>query len=594
MSKEKGIGKREKGTKAAVLLLLLPFAFSLFPSQAAAADVQDVVFLGEDRPVFIRLHIQRDGQSFQAAWEAYIQELFKFLDRDGDGVLNKEEAARVPSAPQLLQQFRGYYFFPQGAPVRFQDLDADQDGKVTRAELAAYYRRSGAGPLQMAINPNNASSANALTEALFKALDSNRDGRLSREELARADTALRRFDVNDDEMITPEELVSSVPSPTYAVPVARLATVRGLAMQVPSDAHFVLITPDGSPRQQTTRLQLARRLLGKYDRDGDQKLSREEIGLDQVTFNLLDTNRDGQLDIAELMQLLLRPPHVELVVRLGKVDRTQPGVDLVSQNGRPAALASTVSRPTPGSATLALPDARIDLRRLVTRGAALNFQRYRQFYVTQFRAADTNKDGCLDMNEVQQSRFQYYLRPILLFADRDGDGKLTEKELNAFLDLLDKGVGCSTALTINHLGRGLFAILDGDGDGRLGVRELRTSWSRLAAYDRGNKGHVTRHDIPLQFEVIVGGTLPVSARGGFGGGAGVYGVVAPRRLTPRAGPLWFQKMDRNGDGDVSPREFLGTREDFKRIDTDGDGLIDAEEATRADAWFRSKLAKPGP
>jgi hypothetical protein len=50
-------------------------------------------------------------------------------------------------------------------------------------------------------------------------------------------------------------------------------------------------------------------------------------------------------------------------------------------------------------------------------------------------------------------------------------------------------------------------------------------------------------------------------------------------------------MDRNGDGDVSPREFLGTRAEFKRIDTDGDGLIDAREAERADRWFRQRVSK---
>ena len=45
-------------------------------------------------------------------------------------------------------------------------------------------------------------------------------------------------------------------------------------------------------------------------------------------------------------------------------------------------------------------------------------------------------------------------------------------------------------------------------------------------------------------------------------------------------------MDRNRDGDVSRREFLGTDEEFRRIDTDGDGLISALEAQRADKLFR--------
>ena len=52
--------------------------------------------------------------------------------------------------------------------------------------------------------------------------------------------------------------------------------------------------------------------------------------------------------------------------------------------------------------------------------------------------------------------------------------------------------------------------------------------------------------------------------------------------------LWFRKMDRNGDGDVSPREFLGTAEDFKRLDADGDGLISREEAERAATMFKNK------
>ena len=46
-------------------------------------------------------------------------------------------------------------------------------------------------------------------------------------------------------------------------------------------------------------------------------------------------------------------------------------------------------------------------------------------------------------------------------------------------------------------------------------------------------------------------------------------------------------MDSNRDGDVSRKEFLGTDEEFARIDTDGDGLISPEEASRADALLRS-------
>ena len=49
-------------------------------------------------------------------------------------------------------------------------------------------------------------------------------------------------------------------------------------------------------------------------------------------------------------------------------------------------------------------------------------------------------------------------------------------------------------------------------------------------------------------------------------------------------------MDRNRDGDVSRREFLGPRDQFDRLDRDNDGLIDADEARAAMA----AKAKPAP
>jgi hypothetical protein len=49
------------------------------------------------------------------------------------------------------------------------------------------------------------------------------------------------------------------------------------------------------------------------------------------------------------------------------------------------------------------------------------------------------------------------------------------------------------------------------------------------------------------------------------------------------GPAWFLKMDRNRDGDVSPREFIFSKEKFRKLDADGDGLLSADEAVKGDA-----------
>lgn len=46
----------------------------------------------------------------------------------------------------------------------------------------------------------------------------------------------------------------------------------------------------------------------------------------------------------------------------------------------------------------------------------------------------------------------------------------------------------------------------------------------------------------------------------------------------------FRAMGRNGDGDVSAAEFLGPAAEFRRADADGDGdgLLRADEASRAE------------
>ena len=60
--------------------------------------------------------------------------------------------------------------------------------------------------------------------------------------------------------------------------------------------------------------------------------------------------------------------------------------------------------------------------------------------------------------------------------------------------------------------------------------------------------------------------------------------VTQKRLLPlhkrpwHKGHLWFARMDRDNDGYVSWKEFVGTDEEFKAIDADGDGQISESEA----------------
>ena len=110
------------------------------PAQGAwAPDVQDVVFLGDTRPILFRFHLTVDGKASFVCWNDYMTRLFKYLDRDENGILDKQEVARMASDSQLGVMFQGNNnILSPSAPV-MADLDLDSDGKVSYAEFLRYH-----------------------------------------------------------------------------------------------------------------------------------------------------------------------------------------------------------------------------------------------------------------------------------------------------------------------------------------------------------------------------------------------------------------------------------------------------------------------
>jgi Ca2+-binding EF-hand superfamily protein len=560
-------------------------------------DAQDLIFFGESRPVLLRLHVRVDGKPFPDAWDDFLGKLFAYYDVDGDGVLTTKELAHALRGQDLLNLFSGQadLFNFRANFARPEELDADKDGKVTREEFTAYYRKAGGGTLRTQQGGGGASGR--LTTALYRYLDLDHDGKLSQEELAAAPASLHRLDIDDDEMISTEELLP--PSNQVYEYVGGGSPATPLA----DNSAFLVLVP-GTPLDRAIK-----QLLTRYDKDHNQKLSREEVGLDQESFDRLDANHDGQLDAGELAGWVSRPSDLELAVQLGQ--QPTPGkmpslfdplveltkalskkdpVDVFNPTGRMMPLASAV-RKEGQTLVVKLPGALIDVDRGSSSQVNAGFNA-RQFYLQQFDQLDTDKKGYLERKVFDQPQYQF-LRGLFDLADRDGDGKLYKKELNAFLDLQAAGASANTLLKITDQGRALFELMDANGDGRLSVRELRTAWTRLSPWDRDGDGRLAETEVPRQFVVTVDlGQVNLPFRVATFSGAGRRG----RAQQAPKGPLWFRKMDRNNDGDVSFSEWLGSEEEFRRIDADGDGLISAEEADRADALLKKdtkdKEARP--
>ncbi len=135
-------------------------------------------------------------------------------------------------------------------------------------------------------------------------------------------------------------------------------------------------------------------------------------------------------------------------------------------------------------------------------------KRQREQYLAEFKRADKDNNGYLDMAEATRNPLY---RNLFKLMDRDGDGMLFEKEvlayLDAYQDLQAAARGSCASIGIASEGKGLFEMLDTDGDGRLSVREMRSAVKLLAELDRDGKGFITPH----RHSALHGGDLPHGA-----------------------------------------------------------------------------------
>jgi Ca2+-binding EF-hand superfamily protein len=340
-------------------------------------------------------------------------------------------------------------------------------------------------------------------------------------------------------------------------------------------------------------------LFVRLDRDGDGAIRPDDLGQFDVLFEQdLDRNR-------VLTEEELRGPRVsygrEFVARPFRrpsPDDSSPlSVRIVRDDGSPVDAAlildlapnscGDVPTPTlevlsdvagiaieadagPGTVAIRLFGRRVEV--CVVPPPVRGIERVADTLQREFFAADGDADGQLTMSP----DLPRFLRESFGLLDHSGDGRLDQAELAAyrreFLPVSAALGAARISITAHDEVRGLLALADQDRDGRLGARELKRARdlaSRLMPAD----GELTAAGLPAVIRVELrpaGIELP---------------YVDDAATEP--GPPWFVHADVNRDGDVDQYEFLGNRSDFRRVDRDGDGLIDLAEAAGFDAVARS-------
>jgi Ca2+-binding EF-hand superfamily protein len=513
-------------------------------SAASNADAQDLIFLAPNGAVVFRLHLRVDGRPFSELREGVARQLFETLDADSNGLLEGKELEGIPR-PEVLAAV-AKHARPQ-APSVARSIKPVPKGRVTPDDLAAYllsydisnfgldvdYGQKPVGEYSATVpRYGNQRPDNLEMNTLLTVLDADGDGRVTVVECGRVDELFRKLDLNDDETISQTEIAEVAGSKSAA---------RKESSNPLGDMATLLQPMDRSGPQ----LDLARTLADRY-----RRMSRAQAAL-----WLADSPLQFELDVS-LPKKSLQSPSVAL--------RT------VAASGEQAG--SGVRKGTAGEIVLELGRLPVELHAAESPPRPVSREAHAKAL---FKQADRDNSGYLDAGELATTNLG--LGPDDFKAiDADHNGMLFEGEWLAFMAMYEIVAENRVTLTIGATSNELLTQFDANGDGRLTHGEWVRALATIQSWDANHDGEISAEEVPHRY---VGtfhlGTLRPAANGR---------SMKDSKLstTPaNSAPPWFQKMDRNRDGEVSLREFLGPLSVFRRLDANRDGYLDADEARKS-------------
>ncbi len=520
-------------TLPCVAAMVMTIALSS-PTHADEGGRHDMLLLLPDGPVHLRIQITDAGKTLQQTREGYLTQLVASLDTDEDGELSRSETMKHPLFVSG-RRFEGNAFLNKLRSRR----------PYTHDELELSIARA-AGQL-VTYRQNNAVADQDLS--VFRVLDEDESGLIDRFEMQLAPARIADRDSDFDQCVTFDEFM------TTATPTMQGIVVSALDDEPPGAVHSELL-------RDATEPVLAVRLVRRYDTDRDAHLTAEELGWKPNQIASLDMDRNGKLSMQEMSDLASAQPDLTLSVDLDQSAATAMRVE--------------------GDSSPDVEIARSDLVRLNRDGLSLSVS-YRQRdpmaeasanASAAFNAIDVDANGYLDRDEIaEHQRFARYLFDAM---DADDDDRVFAEEMMAYVKQYTEPASTTCQVTLLDNGNGFFQILDANADGRISIRELRECESELLKVaDPEAEINPSRLTKSYRIEIQRGG---VSL---FGRVDRPSAETPEAFLKPPSGPIWFQRMDRNGDGDLTWDEFLGPREVFHQLDTDQDDLIDELEATQA-------------
>jgi hypothetical protein len=478
-------------------------------------------------PIVVQLSLTVEGRPYRYATEKIVDEQFKLIAaqshtwegafENGQFLAGRLLGIRTPNA-------RAHF-------IARHDLHSD--GIITRREVRSVLLADTQGDTAR-LFMHGLFPGSGADEQILAVIDVNGDWRLSADELRQAPSRLARADFSGDGAITDDEVGRADPQ-----------------RKSPVDVHAVMLERLGSSGA-------AAQVLRAHYAGPQGAVIRTMFHLAPEIFDRLDADKDGVLQDAEMERIVGLPAHI--TVDVDYADRSAPLPQRLELRGTSSELRA--DEPTSIRSGMGLRWSK-DASELSVSGISILTRQPSERAVDTMYRFDSNKNGYIEPEEgAVGGQFATW--------DLNGDGKVFYDELKDAFVQAAAIANCWIEIDVLRRAPRLWQKLDADSDNILGERELRKLPELLASFDADGDGVVAYSEMPFRMDVqIRRGARPVLRTASTG----------RQRMPPQThGPKWFERMDRNGDRDISQREFLGTPEQFERLDMNGDGLIDISEA----------------
>ncbi|MBT4868075.1 MAG: hypothetical protein HON53_23475 [Planctomycetaceae bacterium] len=515
-------------------------------------------------PVVVEARIMLDGKPFRLEREKLVAELLRSADTDGDGKPTWQEGVANPRFGSGRFSYHVGDKKQLAAIIKRHDLNRNGTMEVDEARhlLVGF-----GGGIDFNVSYERTTFPLPNVQEI---LDGDGDDVISQDELSSAAEKLKSRDANDNDLIELTEVDGGrdqFRTPNVQPNLRRAA--RGIAAG--------LLGP-------TTNLVRIHWILQLRYGGDDKLIQPEDFRWLPKLVTQLDLDGSGTLDAGELIGLHLVKPHLIVEVNLGDDKKRPNGIRLVSISDS-LINQDRVSDEFNERVIIERPGMNLNLTLAAPKPAArrtANDIRYAQEMLTR---CDTNKNGSIEEEEIKKAAGQneQHLVGWFYLWDANEDGRVYPKEIVAFF-VRGRALPLSGVVAHSSIrGPSFFKALDETGDNRISLREMKLAAKRLAAFDKNGDGKLDTNEMPVEIAVTFGRGSQFYKRGQQKGrGIRRLGTAT---AAPK-GPDWFVRMDKNGDGDLTLREFLGGKEKFKQLDANSDGFIERKEAEAVESKSR--------